>query len=118
MPKALKASKEELEDMQTGNIWLRDKTNVRERALIKGLNKNLPENSSVYKKDFTKDEIKLAKKLYKEFYTNENNFSSGKKKFGICYLPSTAYDMNLYKTEDKKPSKFKLLPFAKCLSSI
>jgi len=118
MPKALKASKEELEDMQTGNVWLRDKTNVRERALIKGLNKNLPENASVYKKDFTKDEIKLAKKLYKEFYTNEDNFSSGKKKFGICYLPSTIYDMDLYKTEESKIPSINHLPFAKCLNSI
>ena len=100
MPKALKASPEELQDLQTGNIWLKEQQEVREKALIRSLNKSLPENSSVVVKDFTNEEIKLAKKLYTEFYTNEKNFSTGKKQFGICYLPSTTYDMNLYKTID------------------
>lgn len=101
MPNALKATKEELHDLQTGNTWLREQKQVRERALVKALNKNLPENSSVTVKGFTKEEIKLAKELHKKFYTNEDEFSAGKKQFGICYLPSTMYDMNLYATKDK-----------------
>ena len=102
MPQALKASKEEINDLQTGNVWLRNQQQVRENALVKAMNKNLPENSSVMVKDFTNEELKLAKELHEKFYTNEENFSSGKKKFGICYLPSTIYDMKLYATKDKK----------------
>ena len=46
-------------------------------------------------------ELKLAKKLYKNFYTNKESISEGKKKFGICYLPSTLYDMERYAESDE-----------------
>jgi len=102
MPKALKATEAELDVLQTGNLWLRQAAEVREQALIKAFEKNLPDGASVVKKDFTSEEIRLAKQLYQEFYTNKENVRAGKKKFGICYLTSTPYDMDLYKTEDSE----------------
>ena len=101
MPKALKASKEEIDDLASGNLWLRQKAEVREKALIKSFEKNLPRDASVIKKDFTSEELKLAKKLYKNFYTDKESISEGKKKFGICYLPSTLYDMEQYAESDE-----------------
>ncbi|MBI2448814.1 lipoate--protein ligase family protein [Candidatus Pacearchaeota archaeon] len=101
MPQALKASREELNILQNGNIWLRQEAEIREKSLIKSFEKELPEDMSVVRKDFTNSEIKLAKKLYKNFYTNFESFRFGKKKFGICYLTSTPYDMELYAEEDK-----------------
>ncbi len=100
MPQALQASQEELKILEDGNVWLRQKSEVREKALIQAFEKNLPDGS-VIKKDFTHSEIQLAKKLYKKFYTNPKNLSIGMKEFGICYLTSTPYDMELYAEEDK-----------------
>ena len=62
--------------------------------------KNLPQGTSIIKKDFTNDELRLAKKLYKEFYTNPSEYSAGKKSFGICYLTDSDYDMDLYTQKD------------------
>lgn len=100
MPEALRATPEEIRDVQTGNVWLRDIEQVREKALVKSFEKNLP-NNSVVRKDFTAEEIKIAKELYKKFYTNDEALKGGKKAFGICYLPSTIYDMELYAEEDR-----------------
>ncbi|MBI2671782.1 lipoate--protein ligase family protein [Candidatus Woesearchaeota archaeon] len=96
MPRALKATEKEIHNLQSGNLWLKHHSEVREKALIKAFEKNLPEDSSVIKKGFTNEEIKLAEKLHKNFYTNKEAFSDGKKKFGICYLPTTVYNMELY----------------------
>ena len=101
MPKSLKATKQELEVLQKGNIWLKEQQNVSEKILISSLEKNLPEWMSVIKKDFTNQEIKLANKLYEEFYTNVQAFSQGKKQFGICYKTNTPYDMEKYAEEDE-----------------
>ncbi len=100
MPQALKASEENLEDLHKGNLWLRQMRQVQEKKMVRAFNRNLPGNGSFVKKDFTSDEIKLAKRLYKEFYTNPKKFGSGKKKFGICYLPSTEYNMEKYTEKD------------------
>jgi hypothetical protein len=51
-------------------------------------------------KDFTRDEISLAKNLYKNFYNNPNEISKGEKPFGICYLPKTVYDMEKYTVKE------------------
>ncbi len=101
MHQALKATPEETHDLQTGNIWIGREKQVRENNLIRAFQKNLPENASARVKDFTEDELKLAKELYKRFYINPDEIKSGKKKFGICYLPSTPYNMGLYTTRDK-----------------
>jgi len=101
MPAALKATKEEQEILEKGNIWLRQEDQVRERALIKAFEKNLPGNVSIIKKDFTNAEIKLAKKLYKNFYTNYKEISSGGKDYGICYKTDSVYDMEKYTEEDE-----------------
>ncbi|MFH1592575.1 MAG: hypothetical protein ABIB47_04370 [Candidatus Woesearchaeota archaeon] len=93
---ALKATEEEVTDMSTGMLWLRELQQVGEQQLIKSFEKNLPNGSSIRKKDFTSEEIKLAKKLYKDFYNNEKAMSKGKKKYGVCYLPSTTYNMEEY----------------------
>lgn len=100
MPQALKASKKELKTLETGNLWLRQLEQVKEKALVKSFQQNLPEETSVKKKDYTGEEIKLARKLYKEFYTDKNKYSDGKKKFGICYLTDSEYDMEEYAEED------------------
>ncbi len=100
MPSALRATKEELEIVTKGNIWLREKQQVRERALIKAFEKNLPEDSSVVVKDYTLSEIKLARKLYNDFYTNTAEISGGKKDYGICYKTDSAYNMEQYVNED------------------
>ena len=100
MPEALRATPEEIRDLQAGNVWLRDVEQIREKALVKSFEKNLPQGTSVVRKDFTAEEIKIAKELYKKFYTNEEALKGGKKAFGICYLPSTIYDMELYAEED------------------
>lgn len=101
MPGALKAGKQELDVLKKGNLWLRQEKEVKENALIKSFEKNLP-NDSVIVKDFTSQEIKLAKQLHKNFYTKFESINKGKKKFGICYLTSTPYDMDLYTEEDKE----------------
>ena len=101
MPRALKATPEEIEILQKGNLWLNQEINTRENQLIKAFEKNLPENSSVIRKDFTNEEINLAKELYKNFYTNKKEFTSGKKNFGICYKTDTPYDMEQYTIKDK-----------------
>lgn len=93
----LQATKNEVEDMQSGMLWLREVQQLKEQQLIKSFEKNLPENSSIIRKDFTNEEMQLAKKLYKNFYNNPKAFSEGKKKYGICYLPSTIYNMEQYK---------------------
>jgi lipoate-protein ligase A len=96
----LKATQSEIEDMGNGMLWLKQIQEVKEKALVKALERNLPKDSSVQFKDFTSEEIKLAKELHKNFYANKKAFSAGSKKFGICYLPSTQYDMELYTKED------------------
>jgi len=101
MPQALKATPEELDTLTNGNIWLRQLQQVRESELVKAFNKNLPEHDSVVRKDYTNEEIKLAKKLYKEHYTNKEAFGQGNKPFGICYLTSTGYDMENYAEKDE-----------------
>lgn len=100
MPAALKATKAELSDLQKGNLWLTHVQQVKEKQFVKSFEKNLP-NNSIVRKDFTAEEIKIAKELYKKFYTNEEALKGGKKAFGICYLPSTIYDMELYAEEDR-----------------
>lgn len=100
MPNALKASEAELNDLKTGNVWLRSIAQVKEQQFIHAFERNLPEGTSVVRKDFTSEEIKLAKKLYDEFYNNPQQFSQGQKKFGICYLHSTEYNMEKYATDD------------------
>ncbi|QQG38966.1 MAG: lipoate--protein ligase family protein [Candidatus Woesearchaeota archaeon] len=99
---ALKATKKEIKDLQKGMFFLRNGQQLKEKQLIKSFEKNLPQGASIFKKDFTNEEIKLAKQLYKNFYKNKEAFSKGKKQFGICYLPSTDYDMEKYAEEDKK----------------
>ncbi len=100
MPHALKATKEEIKILNEGNIWLKEEAEVKEQKLIKAFEKNLPEGASVIKKDFTDAEIRLAKKLYKDFYTNYEEISTGKKDYGICYKTDSAYDMEKYVEED------------------
>jgi len=104
MPQALKATDEELEVIQRGNLWLKQQAQVRERDLIKSFEKNLSEGESlsVVKKDFTQAEVKLAKKLYKNFYTNAEEIGSGKKDYGICYKTDSLYDMEQYAKEDEE----------------
>ena len=101
MPKALKASAEELEVLKTGNVWLRNEAEVKERSLIKALEKNFSGRASIIKKDYTNAEIKLAKKLYKNFYTNSEEIGSGKKNYGICYKNDSPYNMEKYVEEDE-----------------
>ena len=102
MPSALKATKDELDILKKGNIWLRQEAELKEQALIKALEKNFSEEVSIIKKDYTSEEVKLAKKLYKNFYTNYKEISSGKKDYGICYKTDSAYDMEKYAEEDKE----------------
>jgi lipoate-protein ligase A len=100
MVPSLKASKEEAEVLKKGNTCLANEQEIKEMSLIRSFEKNLPEGASVVKKDYTNVEIKLARKLYNEFYTNKAEFSIGGKKFGICNLTSTPYDMEKYMMED------------------
>ena len=102
MPQALKATPRELHDLRTGNLWLSHLQQTRETALIKSFEKNLPHDASFTVQDFTTDELRLAKKLYETVYTNEETFRDGHKRFGICYLPSTRYNMEDYATEDQE----------------
>jgi len=102
MPKALKTTGEELNTLTYGNIWLRQKQQVRERALIKAFEKNLPEGDSVVVKDYTSTELKLARSLYKSFYTNPAAYEGGKKDYGICYLTDSPYDMEQYTEQDRE----------------
>lgn len=101
MHRALRATQEEIDDLKTGNIWIGKQRQLKESDLVRSFQKNLPENSTIRIKDFTEEELRLAKKLYEKFYTNPNEIKSGKKKFGICYLPSTPYNMRWYTTKDK-----------------
>ena len=101
MPHALRATPEELEVLKTGNIWLRNEAEVKEKDLIKAFEKNFSGRVSIIRKDFTNAEIKLAKKLYKNFYTNAEEISSGKKDYGICYKTDSAYNMEKYAEDDK-----------------
>lgn len=101
MSRALRATQEEIDDLKTGNIWIGKQRQLKESDLVRSFQKNLPENSTIRIKDFTEEELRLAKKLYEKFYTNPNEIQSGKKKFGICYLPSTPYNMGWYTTKDK-----------------
>lgn len=101
MPKALKASPKELEILKNGNVWLRQVQQVKERDLIKAFEKNLPGNVSIVRKDYTNEEIALARELHKKFYTNAEAISEGKKDYGICYLTDSDYDMEKYVEKDK-----------------
>lgn len=100
MPAALKATEQELDTLTHGNIWLQQVQEVRESELVRSFEKYLPEEASVRTKDFTSDEITLARQLYKKHYTNKDSYRHGTKKFGICYLTSTGYDMEQYAEED------------------
>ncbi|MFT4311364.1 MAG: biotin/lipoate A/B protein ligase family protein [Candidatus Woesearchaeota archaeon] len=102
MPASLKATKKELEVLKKGNLWLRNLRQVKARRLIKSYERNLVNDDSFVKKDYTGDELKLARKLYKEFYSKKDAFDKGLKSHGICYLTSTEYDMDLYYEEDKE----------------
>tara|TARA_Y100000034_G_scaffold107833_1_gene137745 strand:- start:10524 stop:11336 length:813 start_codon:yes stop_codon:yes gene_type:complete len=99
MPNALRANHENIHDMATGNLWLREIQEIKKELLVKTFEKNLSNNDFI-KKGFTNDELKLAKELYDKFYNNKEVISSGKKKFGICYLPSTIYNMERYTRKD------------------
>jgi lipoate-protein ligase A len=96
MKYSLRASPHHLDILQNGNLWLQQKGEIREQELIRAFEKNLPVDSSVVKKDFTHEEIYLAKKLHREFYTNVDEYSNGKKKYGICYLTDSPYEMDQY----------------------
>jgi len=102
MPDALRATSEELEVLKTGNVWLRNEAEVKERALIKAFEKNFSGRVSIIRKDFTNAEIKLARKLYNNFYTNVKEISSGKKESGICYKTDSLYDMEKYAEDDEE----------------
>ena len=101
MHQALRATQGEIEDLKNGNVWIARKKQFREADLVTAFQKNLPENASVRIKDFTEDELRLARELYRKFYINPDEIKSGSKKFGICYLPSTPYNMGWYTTKDK-----------------
>jgi len=101
MHQALKATKQEIEDLRDGNVWIGRQKQFREADLVSAFQKNLPDNATIRVKDFTAEEIKLARRLYEIFYTNPEEIKSGKKKFGICYLPSTPYNMAWYTAKDK-----------------
>lgn len=98
MPEALKATTRQLRDLTEGNVWLRNEVQVREADLIRAFERNIPEGASVVKSGYTRKEVKLATELYKQFYCNTTNLRQGRKPFGICYLPTTSYNMNLSTT--------------------
>lgn len=100
MPQSLKATSEELKTLQTGNLWLKQLQQVKEKALIKAFEKNLPEQEEIKIQDYTDKEINIARKLYRNWYSNPAAFDKGTKKFGICYLTSTGYDMDWYAEKD------------------
>ncbi len=96
MNAALKATKQEKKILEEGNLWLRQLKQIKEKQLIKNFEKNFSQEEKIIKKDYTEDELKLAKQLYKTYYSNRKKWSDGKKKHGICYLTDTDYDMDLY----------------------
>ena len=93
---ALKATPYHINVLQSGNLWLEQRSTVKEQALIRAFEKNLPRGASIIHKDFTEEEIAIAKKLFNEFYTDQKSISSGKKEYGICYLTDSPYDMHQY----------------------
>lgn len=100
MPAALKATESELNTLQNGNLWLKQIQQVKEKALIKAFEKNMPEDKGTYIQDYTNEELKIARKLYRDWYSKPESFENGKKSFGICYLTSTGYDMDWYAEND------------------
>jgi len=99
MPRALKASSQHIYELNTGNIWLRNKYEIAEYKLIQSLHKNLPFGLMIIKKEYTSEELNLAKELYDEFYSKPTMFSDGNKKYGICYRPTFAAPSTLYNME-------------------
>ena len=71
MPASLKATKDELEVLKKGNLWLRNLREVKSKSLVKAYEKNLTDEDSFVRKDYTGDELKLARKLHKEFYSKK-----------------------------------------------
>ena len=102
MPSALKADKKTLEKIQKGNVWLARYRFITEQLIVDALQRSLPfAISQSFVQDYTAEEIILAKELYQDFYANPEKFSDGKKRYGICYIPtlmdkSTEYDMEKY----------------------
>ena len=96
---SLNATSDNKLDISLGMLWLTDIQEVREKKLVKAYEKNFPDNS-FFVKSLASEEIKLAKKLYKSFYNNKKAISFGKKNYGICYLPSTQYNMEEYSIKE------------------
>ena len=112
MPSALKASDEDLKVLEKGNIWLREKEQVKSQSLIKSLTRNLSKIGAKAKvKDVTEDEYALAKKLYNEYYNKPDEWDGGKKKFGICYRTDTPYDMEDYSENETINQELEVTPY-------
>lgn len=92
---ALNATEKKKEDIMFGMAWPNDLQEMRNSTLARSYPRRLaPEGFMV--KDLTSKEHRLARQLYKSFYSREEAISFGKKRYGICYLPSTQYNMEEY----------------------
>jgi lipoate-protein ligase A len=102
MPSALRATRNEITQLETGNVWLENESEVKQQNLIRALQKNLEPGERIAIQDYTGDELRLAKQFHNDFYNKPEAFSDGKKATGICYKTSKdSYDMELYAEEDK-----------------
>lgn len=102
MPRALKATPQEVRIINEGNFWVSQHALARS-ALVAGVEKHLPFSlDGAFVQPLTQAEKRRAQELYDAFYNNPKAFSDGKKSYGICYLPDheelpeNDYDMERY----------------------